>query len=238
MVTKCKTCGASLQFNEERCGYCGTVPGNNGVQPQETQNSLVQENNFNQFNQPMQPVNNSQNEGVPPKTVFAGLGLGFGIGAIVLFWIPFVGLLLGILAVIFVILAKNVKGLRIAALVCSIIGTILSLIITGLVMIGIAFATNFDTAALLQQEMNNRPIIVTEGQHEIVGIWEWDLSGSEWYIFRADGTGVNLSNGDEFKWYEDGTMSGDVGARWEINGGILTIHWGFGGFSYSYRRNN
>jgi len=61
-----------------------------------------------QFEQAVQqPINNfQQNENQQPKTVFGGLALGFGIASIVIFWIPFVGLILGILGIVFTILAK------------------------------------------------------------------------------------------------------------------------------------
>lgn len=60
MAAKCKTCGAKLEFNESRCGYCGTVSATSGTgtQPQELQNQVMQENSYNQFNQSSQPTRN------------------------------------------------------------------------------------------------------------------------------------------------------------------------------------
>ena len=55
MAAKCKTCGASLEFNETRCGYCGTVSTTSDTgtqtQPQAVHSQVMQDNNYNQFNQ-------------------------------------------------------------------------------------------------------------------------------------------------------------------------------------------
>lgn len=228
MATKCRSCGVTLAPNEVIC-YCGVT--SNDM----TQSKSEQDNYFGQFN------NGLQNGEEQPRTVFGGLGLGFGIAAIILFWIPFLGLLFGILGIVFAALAKRVKGLRVAAFICSGFGTLFSLIITGLIIIGFAFLGNLsvDSGALLQQELDNMNTILgpVGVQHELVGIWAWEVTDENWFSFRADGTAVNLRDGEEFRWHEDGTISGaEIYERWEINGGILTIHWNFGGLSYNYRR--
>ena len=178
-------------------------------------------------------VNNFQQNDEQPKTVFGGLALGFGIASIVIFWIPFVGLILGILGIVFAILAKRVVGMRIAGAICSGIGTFLSLIITGLLILGLIITSNVDSVALLEQELNN--VTLNNEQQELVGIWQWDVTGADWYSFRADGTAVNLNDGEEFTWNEDGTLNAIIYTRWEINNGILTIHNSLGS-SFNYRR--
>lgn len=187
------------------------------------------EQNEFQFN------NQQSQETLPPKTAFGGLGLGFGIASIVLFWIPVIGLILGILGVIFTILAKRVVGMRIAGAICSGIGTFLSLIITGLMVLGFAILGNIDNSVLLEQELNSSGAVVQIGEHELVGIWVWDGDGNEWYSFRADGTAVNLMDGEEFTWHENGTLNAIIYTSWEINGNTLTIHNSFGS-SFNYHR--
>ena len=178
---------------------------------------------------------NQQNDNLQPKTVFGGLGLGFGIASIVIFWIPVIGLILGILGIIFTILAKRVVGLRIAGAICSGIGTLLSLAITSLFIIG--FIALSRSGNLLEQELMNMntPSIITQdsNQHELVGIWTF--YGTDWYSFRADGTAVNLIDGEEFFWNENGTLDSIVYTNWEINNGVLTIHWNIG-ISFEYQR--
>jgi len=123
--------------------------------------------------------------------------------------------------------------MRIAGGICSGIGVAFSLFVTGLAILVIATIPNVDSVALLEQELNN--VTLNSEQHELVGIWQWDFTGDDWFSFRADGTAVNLSDGEEFTWNEDGTLNAIIYTRWEINNGILTIHNSLG-TSFNYIR--
>ena len=69
------------------------------------------------------------------------------------------------------------------------------------------------------------------GDHEIVGIWEWDGADTYIYIFNADGNGSRGGTPaiQRFTWEIDGDGLNMTLGRvdeewsWEINNNILTI---------------
>lgn len=118
----CNKCGAQIPDGADFCNKCGT-PVSGG-----TPNTTVQHIHYNQ-----PPTN-------PPQPN-PGLGLGIasmvmGILGVLGCWIPIVNIFTGILAIIGIILAAisikktplgSSKGMAIAGLVCSIIGTVFGL---------------------------------------------------------------------------------------------------------------
>jgi hypothetical protein len=64
----------------------------------------------------------------------------------------------------------------------------------------------------------------------------WAFGGRPWYQFNADGTGMNLSDGEQFNWHEDGTFSNaTVYQNWVIEDDVLTITW-VAGSTFQYSR--
>ncbi|MCL2605784.1 MAG: hypothetical protein FWD93_00690 [Coriobacteriia bacterium] len=68
---------------------------------------------------------------------------------------------------------------------------------------------------------------------EIVG--EWAYLGAPWYRFYDNGDAVNLSDGEQFTWSEDGSLDATIYESWSISGDTLTIVW-TGGASHEYTR--
>jgi len=68
--------------------------------------------------------------------------------------------------------------------------------------------------------------------HELVG--EWSFLGTPWFRFYADGSALNLSDGEAFTWEEDGTVNAILYETWSVDGDTLTITWESGAtFEYS-----
>ena len=102
-----------------------------------------------QYQQPHSPYGQNQPpfDGPPPqqpKTTMAGVALALGIAAMIL-PIPVIDVIAGVLGIVFAAIARKsgVGGLAIAALVVSIIGTVMALFYTIFVIaFGVMF---FDT---------------------------------------------------------------------------------------------
>ena len=69
--------------------------------------------------------------------------------------------------------------------------------------------------------------------HEIVG--EWSYLGTPWFRFYADGSAVNLTDGEAFTWEEDGSLNAIIYESWSISGDTLTVTWSSGA-SFNYAR--
>ena len=73
------------------------------------------------------------------------------------------------------------------------------------------------------------------GSHELVGEWEWDSTGQLWFRFYEDGSAVNLRDGEEFTWNEDGSLNALIYESWSIRNNTLTITWSTGA-TFDYNR--
>ena len=133
-MNQCQYCGSPLDPNAALCQTCG-ASNTAAVQNQMHPPAPPQPNPFGPpppvgppppgFQQPYGPPVQPQKN---PMMPLAGVALGFGLFALII-PIPVIDIILGILGAIFagIAMAKGVKGLAIAALVISIIGTIVAL---------------------------------------------------------------------------------------------------------------
>ena len=71
--------------------------------------------------------------------------------------------------------------------------------------------------------------------HELIGEWVY-LQMTPWFRFYEDGTAINLTDGEEFTWYEDGSLNSLIYSSWSISDDTLTITWSTGGVSFNYTR--
>ena len=79
----------------------------------------------------------------------------------------------------------------------------------------------------------DRPGAFTD--HPLVGVWTWDGTGELWFAFYSDGTAENLQDGEQFIWFEDGSMRAIIYEMWELENDRLSITWS-NGQSFSYTR--
>ncbi|MEF9987623.1 MAG: hypothetical protein RR797_00950 [Christensenella sp.] len=109
----CAKCHQDYDVSMRSCPYCGNV-----AQPPAAQQQY----------QPQQQVQRSQ-QGPAGLSVASMV---CGIIGLIMCWVPFVGLIINALAIIFYILARKEKskGVATAGLVCGIIGMVAALAVT------------------------------------------------------------------------------------------------------------
>lgn len=121
----CANCGRD-KGTETFCSHCGT-----GAQPQ-------QDNQFNQavfgtapqqHEQPFQAQQQGFNNQQRPASVLSIVGLILGILAMTV-PVPVLDIVLGVAGLVLGIIDKNGRGLRIAAIVVSVIGTLIAISFT------------------------------------------------------------------------------------------------------------
>lgn len=117
----CSNCGTKLDENQKFCPECGK--------------SLIKEN----AEKRIELANFQDNQQKQSKcwNVFAGLGLGLGIGGASTFWIPFMGVMMSFTALVFSILgfkSQTSKGKAVVGFVFSIVGCVIGLMITSSVV--------------------------------------------------------------------------------------------------------
>jgi len=74
---------------------------------------------------------------------------------------------------------------------------------------------------------------VVGGVIEVIG--EWAYLGTPWFRFYDNGDAVNLSDGEQFTWNEDGSLDAILYESWSVSGDTLTITWA-GGATFEYTR--
>lgn len=153
----CGKCHQEYDGGMAACPYCGNATPQ-PQQPQQPQYEQQGQGGQPQYEQPQQPQQpqyeqqyQQQQQYQPPQYqpqyqqqgVARGMSVASmvcGIVGLVLCWVPFFGLVVNALAIIFYILSRKEtpNGMATAGLVCGIIGIIVALIVT--ILIGMAWS--------------------------------------------------------------------------------------------------
>ena len=146
----CEKCHQEYDGNMAACPYCGNATqAQQPVQPQQPQPQYQQPQQQAQqpYQQPAQPQYQQpqyqpqyaqpQQQGAKGMSIAAMV---CGIIGLILCWIPFVGLIINAMAIIFYILSRKEapNGMATAGLVCGIIGLVVALIMT--ILVGVVWS--------------------------------------------------------------------------------------------------
>ena len=153
----CKYCGAEIPDGSAKCDYCGAALQDNSQPGEETPTPNYQQSNGGAYNStPNGNSGYSQNQ--PSSTSNNGEGSGtLGVISLILGILSIMSccsgvfaLIMGILAIVLACMEKKKNGIRTGGLITGIIGTLICLVIVGLMLVGKSIFTEENMTKYLE----------------------------------------------------------------------------------------